>query len=311
MCVIAFIIIDNNIILFKNRDRLYKTRIKLVHTIINDIEIAYLHDIDTNWIEGINEYGISLVNSSLQVKIDEIADFNDIVAVKKIKTENSGKKILQALSTKKLKDCVLSVLNYKAGTNSALMGHTIISNKKIGAHIEVTIDKMPIIKKLKFFNIVLSNHGIYSKSGYISGRKKVSSVLRKKIIEKELDKNNVTDYNDIFNIFNKNYTALDPRFCPYRNRKASELVLNKSYNEKTKIFSTTCQIMFNPNKLEFNLNIDKDNCILMNIINNLPKDYTPKIKINILYTNKSLINYKLPISQQYINHIMDKYNYKN
>jgi hypothetical protein len=312
MCIIVFIHINNNIILFKNRDRLYKTKIKIIHTIINNIELAYLYDVDTTWIEGINEHGVALVNSALQVKDDEVFDFNNDVTINKIKAEKPGKKILNSLTKTNIKDAISSVLNYKAGTDSALMGHTLISDNCTGTHIEVTKQQSPTITNLGRKTVVLTNHGVYSNTGYNNGRKKVSSILRKKIVEEELKSNDIENYFDLFTLLNKDYIALDPRFNPYRNRKCTERVLKKPYDSNTKIFSTNCQIMFNLNELEFNINIDKDSCVFIETINEFPKNYIPKIKINIFYTNKNINKFDLPdlLTEKYIRQIMDRYNYK-
>ena len=70
--------------------------------------------------------------------------------------------------------------------------------------------------------------------------------------------------------------------------------------------------MFNLNELEFNINIDKDSCVFIETINELPKNYIPKIKINIFYTNKNINKFDLPdlLTEKYIRQIMDRYNYK-
>jgi hypothetical protein len=43
----------------------------VVHTIIYGVEVAYLHDMITDWSEGMNEHGIGVVNSALLVGHDE------------------------------------------------------------------------------------------------------------------------------------------------------------------------------------------------------------------------------------------------
>ena len=65
MCVILYTEIDGKKILAKNRDRNYKPHIQIIHEIVNGIEIAYIKDIDTGWVEGLNEHGYGLVNATL------------------------------------------------------------------------------------------------------------------------------------------------------------------------------------------------------------------------------------------------------
>ena len=70
-CIIVSRKFGNDMVLAKNRDRAYKPEVEIVHTLINGIEVVYLHDITTDWSEGMNEYGIGIVNSSLMVHADE------------------------------------------------------------------------------------------------------------------------------------------------------------------------------------------------------------------------------------------------
>lgn len=71
MCVIIYYKQNNNI-LIKNRDTKHMPNIQIIHEIINNIEIVYMHDILTDWIEGINEYGFSIINSSLNHKSGQL-----------------------------------------------------------------------------------------------------------------------------------------------------------------------------------------------------------------------------------------------
>ena len=278
MCVISYMSFENNIILFKNRDRLYDARIKIIHEIRDRIEICYLLDIDTNWIEGLNEYGISLLNSALLVKNDELEGTH--------RTNNKGsdgEKILKALCNKSLKYTLASLLTYTGGSNIPLMGHTIVANQSLVVHLETTTKNKPIIKKITKNKLVLTNHGIETDSGYKSGRKKKSSLLRKNIIEKEIDSLQKFKYNQylIFKIFSKNYEHLDARFHPYRSKEHSIKYLNNFPTPETKIFSTTSQIFINTTQLKFIVGVDKKHGIFYGYENKLPKGYLPKITFEI------------------------------
>jgi len=70
-CIIVSKEINDKFILAKNRDRAYNPSLEIVHTIIDGVEVAYLHDLVTDWSEGLNEKGIGVVNSALLVGHDE------------------------------------------------------------------------------------------------------------------------------------------------------------------------------------------------------------------------------------------------
>ena len=57
-CIIVSKEIGDKFILAKNRDRAYNPQLEIVHTLIDGVEVVYLHDIITDWSEGMNEYGI-------------------------------------------------------------------------------------------------------------------------------------------------------------------------------------------------------------------------------------------------------------
>ena len=56
--------IDNTMFLFKNRDRSFKPHNLIIHEKINDTEIIFYSD-QSQWIEGMNEYGVGFVFSAL------------------------------------------------------------------------------------------------------------------------------------------------------------------------------------------------------------------------------------------------------
>ena len=64
-CIIVSKEVGDKFILAKNRDRAYKPKLEVVHTIIDGIEVAYLHDMITDWSEGMNANGIGVVNSEI------------------------------------------------------------------------------------------------------------------------------------------------------------------------------------------------------------------------------------------------------
>jgi len=61
MCVILYTTINGKKILAKNRDRIYHPNIEIIHEIIDGIEVIYLMDKKTGWIEGMNENGFGTI----------------------------------------------------------------------------------------------------------------------------------------------------------------------------------------------------------------------------------------------------------
>jgi len=112
MCVIASLYLENQSILVKNRDRKYKAFIEVIHEIKNGVEVLYIHDIGTDWSEGLNEFGIGITNATLMVAQDE----TEGVVVKKRKNtiSNDGAKIRHALSIKNIDDTLKYLTNYNS-----------------------------------------------------------------------------------------------------------------------------------------------------------------------------------------------------
>ena len=65
-------------VLGKTRDRNYSPRVNIVRELTDDgIEIVYMHDLDTDYMEGMNSNGIGVVNAALLVGKDEKAVVSD------------------------------------------------------------------------------------------------------------------------------------------------------------------------------------------------------------------------------------------
>lgn len=55
----------------KNRDRNYKPNIVIKQSFKDDVESLYLYDLNTKYSEGVNQYGVSILNTATAVKNDE------------------------------------------------------------------------------------------------------------------------------------------------------------------------------------------------------------------------------------------------
>lgn len=58
-------------VLAKNRDRNYKPNIRVMKSFRNEVERLLLWDEKTKYTEGINEFGVAIVSSSIAVNLDE------------------------------------------------------------------------------------------------------------------------------------------------------------------------------------------------------------------------------------------------
>jgi hypothetical protein len=300
MCVILYTEIDGKQILAKNRDRAYKPEIEIVHEIVNGIEIVYIRDKITGWIEGMNENGVGLVNSTLSNKDGgKITD-------KKIKaTEKKKNVIYKALCEK---DNGTNFFNFikNADTDYVLEGNTLVYHNGDILHIENNKKNDYVIKKINKPNVVFSNHGtILKENGYTNGMKGLSSFLRKKIIESELERHKITSIDQIADIMNRNYKNIDPRFHPYRDKRVT-LKRVKGLNKRQNYVNTTGQLVLNMTDKEFIYYTDVNSSLKTIYVNKLPRDYTPKIRVTIKKTEKNIKPTKI-LTQKYIHDLEDKF----
>jgi len=269
-CVIAKIDVDGKRLLAKNRDRAYKAPVEIIHELIDGVEVVYIHDALTDWSEGLNEFGIGLVNASLMVDFDEkegkLAKEKEDKG-KKVNPSFDGLKIRTALSKKKLSEAIRSIVTFKGEdkTDVGVKGMTIVSNPKYTFLIEMTSKHLPVINRINNGEtVVRTNHGIaYPDTGYTSGVKRTSSESRMAIAKEKLS--NVTEPGDVLSTLSAQYTQ-DNFLNPYRRQNKHNMV-------------TTSQVMFNLSDLELHLKWDIDFSEYKGYINKLPKNYNPKIKV--------------------------------
>jgi hypothetical protein len=279
-CTVAGVRLDDGVVLAKNRDRGYEAEMEIVHEVVDNVEVLYWHDVDTDWSEGINEFGIGIVNSSLMVGDDEKEGDKVKKSRKEKKFEDKkkqprhasdGAKIRQSLLQKNIIDCIKVLVTTKGDGTAKVKGVTgqsIVSDGNEIYIIEHSSVDVPIIKKLKDDKkvVVRTNHGIYHKDlGYQSGFKKDSSHSRMELAKKHLQ-DAKTDQ-DVIDLLKKKYKK-NPFLNPYR-------TTNKHHMQ------TVGQIMMNCDKKEVTIRLDKKYGELTGIENLLPKGYEPKIKLKI------------------------------
>lgn len=263
-CVIASIPLDGSMFLIKNRDRNYIPQIALVHKLYGDVEVFFYKDLNTGWIEGINSYGIAIINSSLTVGYDE----KEFHIAKKNKSKSDGEKILEALKQKTLKDAcrVLWNKDYK------LYGHTFINYGAKSYAVECTPNSKVFINRITDIRVE-TNHGKMTyKTGYIEGKSKISTHARQIIAKHELEK--VDDAEDLLSAIGKNYINWDSQYQPYRITPQKVKGLNDA-------MWTTMQILFDTEDLYCEINYEEKSCLIKKKYISLPKGYEPKINFRI------------------------------
>ena len=257
MCIIVSKSIDGSKILAKNRDRAYKPSLEIVHTIIDGVEVAYLRDTITDWSEGMNEYGIGLVNTALMVGYDE----NEKKIVKKGgKPSKDGNKIRTALSKKTIADVVKSAITFDGG----IKGHTFISTPQKMISIETTSKHNPKFELHIDKDVVRTNHGhLHYGAGYTKGPDYLSSKLRKISAEKIMTRAEKVD--DILPLMRKKFYKDSSNLNMMRDTNkmitSSQLLLD--------LTNKVLKLTYRENKIEFFEGIKRK----------LPDGYTPKIKI--------------------------------
>lgn len=259
-CIIVRKKLGDTVVMAKNRDRMYKPELEVVHEIINGVEVVYLHDVLTDWSEGINEFGVGILNTALMVGYDE----KEKQLVKKTgKKSKDGIKIREALGQKSMGDSLKVASKFMGG----IKGHTFISTENKFISIETTSKHNPKFTiHDKDNTAVRTNHGHdHWDAGYTQGPDYLSSKVRKSTAEKVAAK--VDEPNDILSNLRKDLFKQDS---------------NLNMTRKTEKMFTSSQVMLNLSDLIFELNYFTDKVDKFHgVKTNLPKGYEPKIKIEI------------------------------
>ena len=263
-CIIVSKEVGDKFILAKNRDRAYKPKLEVVHTIIDGMEVAYLHDMITDWSEGMNANGIGVVNAALLVGHDEA----EKKLVKKVgKPGPDGDKMRNIIKQPNLKEALKACLTYKGKSNLALKGHTFISSPKHMISVEATSKHKPNVQLHNTEHpVVRTNHGhVFTDAGYTHGEKYLSSKMRKIEAEKTVEK--VKDWTEIAQAMRKEFFPKESQLNMRRQAKdmftSSQTVMN--------LTDRILEIEYFEDKVES----------FEGVKNELPKGYTPKIKIQV------------------------------
>ena len=260
-------------ILGKTRDRNYRPTLKVVRDIVNGLEVAYIIDLRTKYLEGMNENGVGVINAALLVSEDEKAASKYWQRQKKGKgTSNDGPRILHALGMPTLQKCIKSLVGYDNG----IKGHTLVGSPKSLYAIELTSKNNPVVKRLDPSTgyDVRTNHGIeHPDAGYTPTRHPddyLSSKMRKANAEVAIS--------DIDNPDELLPALADQHFEPDSN-------LNML--RRTDDMRSSSQVLMNLEDLEMVCYYFPDECEFMGIEDKTPPDYDPKINLRVVKYNES------------------------
>lgn len=294
MCILYYAKMkEDKYILAKNRDKVYNPKINIYHEIIHGVEMVYIYDKKTQWIEGMTSAGVGIVNATF------IQDANRIKVTKK------NIPILNAMMYKK-KDELLNCLLHHCG--NTIEGNTLIYVQGDVYRLENNTkeNKNAMEKITEKSPYVLSNHGYFSNPrtfGYTKCIQTLSSFLRRKSVEKELKQRTLVTYDDVANVLNQNYVNVDPRLHSYRDARLTRKVIKPGGT----IVKTTGQLILNMTDMEFVYYRDIHNSGRVRYINKLPRDYVPQIRVILKNTEKSKTPVKI-FTRKYINKIEKKFN---
>jgi hypothetical protein len=238
---------------------------------MNGIETVYLHDVRTDYMEGMNSRGIGIINAALLVSEDEksAGQFWDRQKKKK-GSSNDGPRIARALGFEKLSQCIKSLVGYDSG----LKGHTFVGSPDSLYSIEMTSKHNPVVKKLDpatGFD-VRTNHGEeHSSAGYSPKTQPddyLSSKIRKAAADVALAP--IDDYEELMP------SLADQAFEPDSNMNMRRTTAN---------MRSSSQLMMNLDELEFILYLFPDECEYLGIEDRTPKEHDPAINIRVIEYN--------------------------
>lgn len=261
-CIVATGVFGGHRALLKNRDRNYVPRIKLVHEVRDGLELAYVKDDKTGWVEGMNGRGVGVVNAALMVSRDES---------ERDEVERTGKKlldgdrILRALQEGTVEAVAKSVRAYKGG----LRGHTIVSDGKKTIYVE-----MPDSNDVEYDDVVgddvfvRTNHGVeFPDAGYVSGPREESSKSRQEEAEEVLSE--VSSVGDAGPALLR---AREDRWEP------TEMVRDSRSAKKMR---TTTQMVLDLTEKKLILYLIPGRVEYLGLDDRLPKDFDPQITVEV------------------------------
>ena len=256
-CIIVAARLGGDIVFAKNRDRMYVPDVRIVHEIRDGVEVAYIEDMVTGWREGMNEFGIGVVNTALMVASDE----KEKTMVKKTGDKSKeGFKILTALKQRSLKRAVDSLVRDK------VLGHTFVGDANNVFLIEGTSQHKGAVEKLNYEKVIVrTNHGnTYPDAGYTAGDDYFSSQIRK--VSAEHAAESAVSAQDMLRLMRKNN---------YNQVSKGHLNMTRETNK----MNTTSQLAMDLSALKMYFNGIRGKVNFKGVDEDIPDGYRTKIEI--------------------------------
>jgi hypothetical protein len=252
--------------LFKNRDRAYDSAVEILHLEENGVEMALVFDPKTGYCEGVNQYGIAVVNTALMVAHDEAEGKNDKGGRDKGKKplkSKDGPKIFKALQCKTLGQAIQVLTTAWGG----IKGHTFVTDGKRLACIECSRTHPARVSFLNPERVnTRTNHGVsYADAGYTQGEDYVSSVVRRWEAQKRIQ--NLKHPEDIGPALMVPIHDVDSPFNPVRS---------------TEKMRTTSQLLILTKRPRMILYLIPGHGDLKRVRNLLPDERRPKIPVRVI-----------------------------
>jgi hypothetical protein len=261
-CIIAGRKFDEDLCLFKNRDRAYDSEVEVVHVEKDGTEMAVILDPKTGYIEGVNEHGIGIVNTALMVARDEVEGKGKTAGKGPMKSKD-GPKIYKALAAKTLKEAVHILITEDGG----IKGHTFVADGKALVCIECSRTHPARVTKLDIDRTnTRTNHGIsYPDAGYTKGDDYISSIVRRWEAQKRIQ--------DV-----KHPEDIGPALMTPIHKK------NSPFNtvRDTDKMRTTSQLLVNTTQPRMVLYLLPGHGSLKRVRNMLPDKRDPKIPVRVI-----------------------------
>ena len=262
-CIVTAGSINSDIILAKNRDRMFKPTIQVIRKLSkNGTEMVLMYDKRTKYVEGMNEYGIGIINSTLLNTEDSTIGHSY--------NNRQGNVIHRALVCRSLKEAMEIIVNHKGGSE----GHTLVGDMTRVYHIEKSYHlgtKITQLNPMTGFD-VKTNHGLqFPRAGFVpkDGSNYLGSHIRKALAEIELAGSE--NENDILRLLRQQHH--EP---------------GSNYNMKRRVVGdrgmfTSNQLLMNLSSLKFTLTWFEDWCSYDGTIEEepWPENKEKKIKISV------------------------------
>ena len=226
--------------------------------------MVLMYDKKSQYVEGMNEHGIGVLNSTLLNEEDSrpLSGYNS----------RQGNIIHRALCCKSLDEAVGIIASHSGGVE----GHTIVGDALRMFHIELMHGKQAYVQQLDPTTgwDARTNHGInFASAGYMprDGQIYMASNYRKSIAEIELT--DVETPAKALSILRQQHHDPDSHMNMHRRVPSSA--------EYHGGFHTTNQIALDLSDLCFYFHCYSNHCDYQDIVDLTPEEYEPKIKIKV------------------------------